>query len=321
MTFKDIRKSAILHLQGNWGIAIMAMLIANLISSGPTLLIQLNVINTNARLLYEFFQLASYASILLIPVIVGYTRIHLDLAEAKIPDLDRMYYAFKKGKYAKSLLALFLMSLFQALWFLLLIIPGIIKSFAYALTPYILADPDMDHLDGTEPITRSRELMDGHKMEYFLLILSFTWWIIPVMVGALLILVSTMDIDLDSVDTFITIYGIIMTVLMFIIMPFVKQVTAEFYVQLKGSQERAMRRLHPELFAQEKPVDPFDESTSEQEYEDTSTDGEDDDVEVQESNDESDDLEKPIPVDSDVEEPESEEETEQDTDPFDEYYK
>lgn len=59
-------------------------------------------------------------------------------------------------------------------WTLLFVIPGIIKSYSYAMAEYILADnPD---LTPSECITKSRMMMDGHKMEYFILQLSFIGW-------------------------------------------------------------------------------------------------------------------------------------------------
>ena len=74
----------------------------------------------------------------------------------------------------------FLLRLFTILllflWTLLFIIPGIIKSYSYAMAPYIMAEHP--ELRPDECITRSRELMHGHKFELFCLQLSFIGWII-----------------------------------------------------------------------------------------------------------------------------------------------
>ncbi|MBQ7432327.1 MAG: DUF975 family protein [Lachnospiraceae bacterium] len=60
------------------------------------------------------------------------------------------------------------------LWSLLLVIPGIIAAYRYAMAPYLMAEyPDMGI---SEAIERSKELMDGHKMDLFLLHLSFIGW-------------------------------------------------------------------------------------------------------------------------------------------------
>lgn len=78
--------------------------------------------------------------------------------------------------YMHSFVTLFLRDLYLFLWFLLLLIPGLIKSYSYCMVPYILADnPDMP---ANEVITRSREMMDGNKWQTFLMDLSFIGWIL-----------------------------------------------------------------------------------------------------------------------------------------------
>lgn len=80
------------------------------------------------------------------------------------------------SQYGRALGCYVLTTLFIFLWSLLLIIPGIIKSYSYAMTPYILLDhPEMGINDA---ITESRRLMDGHKWELFCLNLSFIGWIL-----------------------------------------------------------------------------------------------------------------------------------------------
>lgn len=62
------------------------------------------------------------------------------------------------------------------LWSLLLIIPGIIKSYSYAMVPYlVLDDPE---LTGREALNRSEAMMKGHRMDMFLLDLSFLGWVL-----------------------------------------------------------------------------------------------------------------------------------------------
>ena len=66
--------------------------------------------------------------------------------------------------------------MFVFLWSLLLIIPGIIKAFAYSQAMYIIAEnPEMNAMDA---LKRSEEMMKGHKMEMFVLGLSFIGWIL-----------------------------------------------------------------------------------------------------------------------------------------------
>lgn len=78
------------------------------------------------------------------------------------------------GGYGHTFVTLFLRDFFLALWSLLFVIPGIVKSYSYMLVPYLIKD--QPELSATEAIRRSRELMNGHKMEAFLLDLSFIGW-------------------------------------------------------------------------------------------------------------------------------------------------
>lgn len=76
--------------------------------------------------------------------------------------------------YGRTVGAMFLRDLFLFLWFLLCFIPGLIKHYSYRMVPYILADdPTIGAMDA---ITRSRQMMDGHKWNAFVLDLSFIGW-------------------------------------------------------------------------------------------------------------------------------------------------
>lgn len=67
-----------------------------------------------------------------------------------------------------------LRSLFLSLWYLALIIPGIIKSYEYAMIPYLLAEnPKMPY---RRAFDLSRMMTNGRKMDMFLLDLSFIGW-------------------------------------------------------------------------------------------------------------------------------------------------
>lgn len=75
----------------------------------------------------------------------------------------------------KIILAQLLSALFIGLWAMLFIIPGIVAAYRYRMIPYILLDdPDCSVL---EAFRRSKEMMDGRKMEFFTLEMSFLPWI------------------------------------------------------------------------------------------------------------------------------------------------
>jgi uncharacterized membrane protein len=70
----------------------------------------------------------------------------------------------------------FLVGLYTMLWSMLFVIPGIVKTYSYSQAAYIIAEnPEMG---ANEAITRSREMMNGHKMELFVLQLSFIGWML-----------------------------------------------------------------------------------------------------------------------------------------------
>lgn len=81
---------------------------------------------------------------------------------------------FTNGHYGNTVLTLFLRSLFTFLWSLLLIVPGIIKHYEYCMIPYLLADhPELSH---DEAFAISKSMMDGNKLDVFVLDLSFIGW-------------------------------------------------------------------------------------------------------------------------------------------------
>lgn len=63
---------------------------------------------------------------------------------------------------------------FTFLWTMLFIIPGIIKGIAYSQAMFILAENP--EIGGREALKKSSEMMQGHKLDYFILSLSFIGW-------------------------------------------------------------------------------------------------------------------------------------------------
>lgn len=78
------------------------------------------------------------------------------------------------NQYGRYLGTSLLVTLFIFLWTLLLIVPGIIKSYSYAMTAYIMNDHP--ELGAEECIDKSMEMMDGYKWKLFLMDLSFIGW-------------------------------------------------------------------------------------------------------------------------------------------------
>lgn len=81
---------------------------------------------------------------------------------------------FDGGNYWRVVKTMFLKGLFQILWTMLFIIPGLVKAYEYRMIPYLLAD-ESDMTTG-EIFATSKEMMAGNKMKAFLLDLSFIGW-------------------------------------------------------------------------------------------------------------------------------------------------
>lgn len=85
---------------------------------------------------------------------------------------------FTNGKAGATLINWLMGVIFTFLWSLLLLIPGIIARYSYALSYYLTDDWANQgyHVQSTEAITRSKQMMQGHKWELFVLDLSFLGW-------------------------------------------------------------------------------------------------------------------------------------------------
>lgn len=88
-------------------------------------------------------------------------------------DLDLLNVAFTPH-YWSNVATMLLQRIFIFLWSLLFLIPGIVMSYAYAMTPYLRND--FPELSPKDTITWSRTMMDGHKWELFVFDLSFLGW-------------------------------------------------------------------------------------------------------------------------------------------------
>ena len=71
---------------------------------------------------------------------------------------------------------MFFRDLYTVLWLLLLIIPGIIKSYEYTLIPYLLAENE--NMTKKQAFAESKRLMKGNKWRAFVLDLSLILWIL-----------------------------------------------------------------------------------------------------------------------------------------------
>lgn len=110
----------------------------------------------------------------------GLAFLYLNFVDNNKIDYADLFYSFKVkdiNTYLIHLGTLIVKYLLICLYTLLLIVPGIIKAMAYSQVNYIRAENKEQDIMAC--LKESEELMDGHKMEYFIMQLSFIgWWIV-----------------------------------------------------------------------------------------------------------------------------------------------
>lgn len=103
---------------------------------------------------------------------IGYADFLLKQHDGKETNFSGLFSKF--DYFVTGFAQQFLRSLYTMLWTLLFIIPGIVKGYAYAMTPFILAEhPNMT---ASQAIRLSEDLMDGYKSDLFVLDLTFIGW-------------------------------------------------------------------------------------------------------------------------------------------------
>ncbi len=110
------------------------------------------------------------------PLALGISIYFLNVVRNKDARIENFFDGFKN--FENALLGYFFMFLFIILWSLLFIIPGIIAAIKYAMTFFILADDR--EISGSDAIDKSIAMMNGHKMDYFVLNLILVLISIPV---------------------------------------------------------------------------------------------------------------------------------------------
>ena len=203
----DFRELARNALRGKWGIAVIVGLVAVLLggagNEGPE--INLNIEGGNANLGFEIagqtifstggglnsdigaFLAGSAIYIMLAALViaaihlflgsvvgVGYSRFNLELIDHNEAGFEHLFKYFPW--WANAVCTRLLKGLYVFLWSLLLVIPGIVASYSYAMTEYILAEHP--ETTASEAIAASKEMMSGNRWRLFCLHVSFIGWAI-----------------------------------------------------------------------------------------------------------------------------------------------
>ncbi|WP_288508081.1 DUF975 family protein [uncultured Bacteroides sp.] len=109
-----------------------------------------------------------------LPMMYGYAIVMLSVMRGGEMNIGGLFDGF--NDFGRIVGTKLLQAIYTFLWTLLLVIPGIIKNYSYAMTDFILKD--QPELANNAAIEKSMAMMDGNKMKLFLLDLSFIGWAI-----------------------------------------------------------------------------------------------------------------------------------------------
>lgn len=113
------------------------------------------------------------AAIIITPAFtLSMVRVYLNVVKGGTPTAGDAFCGF--DDFWSAFKVIFLVELFTFLWSLLFVIPGIVKSISYSMAPYILAENKGK--SALECINESKAMTNGHKMDLFVLSLSFIGW-------------------------------------------------------------------------------------------------------------------------------------------------
>lgn len=101
-------------------------------------------------------------------------RVYLNVSAGNTPEVKDSFSGF--DDFWAAFKVNFLVGLFTWLWSLLFVIPGIVKAISYSMSMYVLAENKGKA--ALECIDESKKMTNGHKMDLFVLGLSFIGWML-----------------------------------------------------------------------------------------------------------------------------------------------
>lgn len=161
MDRKQLKAQAKAQIKDKIGILIAVTLIIGAISAGASLLANLI---PGAGLIVSIIVTPAFA--------LSTHRIYLMVVRGMSPEVKDSFSGF--DDFFSAFKVTLLVGLYTFLWSLLFIIPGIVKSYAYSMSLFVLADNKGK--SARECVRESVEMTDGHKGELFVLDLSFIGW-------------------------------------------------------------------------------------------------------------------------------------------------
>ena len=166
MNRAELKTRAKAQIKGNIGILFVITLVIAVVSGLATALLSLiPVVGSLA------------ATVIVTPAFaLSVYRVYLNLFNGTKPEVKDAFSGF--DDFWAAFKVNFLVGLFTMLWSLLFVIPGIVKAYSYSMSMYILAENKGKA--ALECINESKAMTNGHKMDLFVLSLSFIGWLLLV---------------------------------------------------------------------------------------------------------------------------------------------
>ena len=147
------------------GIFLIGTIILSIFSS----ITKTQVFTINGQTFTYRQSVCSWMSIFFVGAIeIGYAFVVKKAYYGTEPKIEDLFFGFKD--YSKNFVLGLLIDLYTFLWLLLLIVPGIIAAIKYSMAYFIKLDKG--NLSPSECINESKKIMEGHKAEYFVFVLS-----------------------------------------------------------------------------------------------------------------------------------------------------
>ncbi|MBQ2507969.1 MAG: DUF975 family protein [Bacteroidaceae bacterium] len=162
-----LRAEARAALKGKWAVSALFTFVYCIVASIISSISGANYGNEGLM-----FGTSFIGMLLICPLAYGMIIGFLDVFRGNSLEIETLFSGYKSRIWG----TLALKYIYIVLWTLLLIIPGIIKTYSYSMTEYILKDNP--ELKNNAAIEKSMEMMQGHKLRLFLLHLSFIGWAI-----------------------------------------------------------------------------------------------------------------------------------------------
>ncbi len=202
---REFRKGAFEALRGKWGLAVIAAVLASIcgVSTATDFSFNFDVssianeehadgIDVTVKNFFESINSETIVSVLIacsiallvsIPLIaiyfvlgstvtLGYSKFNLAIIDVREAKIGNLFEYFKIWKSAAIMQLLRFVYIF--LWSLLFIIPGVVASYSYSMTPYIMAE--FPEISPKEALRASQKLMYGNRYRLFCLDVSFIGW-------------------------------------------------------------------------------------------------------------------------------------------------